>query len=199
MDDKKSLEKRKCTTPKFRASYANVFKPSKIDEKSDPKFNITMLFDEDDDLSALRKAAHYAAVEKWGKDKAAWPKKRRMPFRKGNEDKPDDKTYKDKIFVYASSKEESPPGVYDQRKKAITEESGDFYSGCYARAVLIAFHYKKAGNEGISFALRNVQKWEDGEKLSGNKGAADFDDALGNEIEDMEEFDEDEMGDDFLD
>lgn len=187
-DQKESLLKRKCTTPKFRASYANVFVPTAIEEGKDKKFNITMLFDKDDDLTTMRRAVRYAAIEAWGKDKTKWPRKRKMPFRDGDEDKPDNPEYVGKIFVYASCKLDKKPQVIDQRKKPITVDSGDFYSGCYARATLIAFHYKTAGNEGISFVLLNVQKWADGEKLAGKRDAAnDFDDSLEDEIEDIDD------------
>lgn len=193
MSDKKaSLLARKCVTPKFRASYVNVYKPTKATDEAKPKFNITMLFDKDDDLSALKKAVKYAAEEAWGKDKAKWPKKRKMPFRDGDEDKPDNPEYAGKIFVYASSREDNPPGVYDQKKKPILESDNNFKSGDYARASLIAFHYKTAGNEGISFTLQSVQKWETGEALGGKRGAEDFDEL---ESEEPEELDDDSDSD----
>lgn len=190
-DKNESLEARKCVTPKFRASYANVFVPTAIEEGQPKKYNITMLFDKTADLSELKRAVLYAAKEAWGPDQKKWPAKRRMPFRDGNVEKPDMPEYKDKIFIYASSKER--PGIVDQAKQSITEESGDFYSGCFARASLIAFHFKKAGNEGISFALQNLQKWSDGEKLGGKRSAAsDFDEIQTEETETV-----DDLGDDF--
>lgn len=196
-DKNKSVEARKCTTPKFRASYANVYVPTAIEEGQDKKYNIAMLYDADEDISAMKKAVRAAAVEAWGKDKEKWPKKRRMPFRSGDKDKPGNPEYAGKIFVSASCKE--APGVIDRRKKPITQESGDFYSGCFARATLIAFHYKKAGNEGISFALQNVQKLEDGDKLSGKRDAAgDFDDLEEEELDDDIDTDVSDDDDDFL-
>lgn len=199
-DKQESILKRKCVTPKFRGSYVNVFEPTAIDEDADKKFNITMLFDKDDDLKVMRRAVHNAAVEAWGKDKSKWPKKRRMPFRDGDEEKPDNPEYAGKYFVYASSKEDNPPGVYDQKKRPITAEMKKLKSGDYMRASLIAFHYKVAGNEGISFALLSVQKWEDGEALGGGRSADDFDDSLEDMEDEPETLDEDfdDEDDDFL-
>jgi len=138
-----------------------------MDEDSKPKFNITMLFDEDDDLTQMKLAVQSAAEEAWGKDKASWPKKRRMPFRSGTTDKPGNPEYEGKIFVFASANEDKRPSVVARDGATKLDSVDDFYSGCYARASLIAFHYKVKGNEGVSFALRGVQKWDDGEKFAG--------------------------------
>ena len=74
-------EVKKVLTPKFRVSFPNVFKAHSFNN-SDPFYSITMLFDKDTDISALKKIANAAKKEKWG-DKP--PKGLRSPFRDGNE------------------------------------------------------------------------------------------------------------------
>lgn len=169
-----TIEDKKCMTPEFRTSYPNVFK-AKSFEGQEPKYGLTMLFSKKADISKLKKAAFNAAVEKWGEDKAKWPKKLRLPFRDGDAEKADMKGYPGHIFVSASSKQK--PGVVDQRREAILDEQA-FYAGCYARATLIAFAYDRAGNVGVSFSLQNVQKLRDGERFSGRKAAEDEFDAV---------------------
>lgn len=168
------IEMKKAKTPKFRVSYPHVFEPNQMvvngTPQGEPKYSITMLFSKSEDLTVMKKAAHNAAVEKWGSDKSKWPKFTRQTFRDGDEEKPGDENYLDMFFVSAKSKKK--PGLVDQRLQPITAEN-DFYAGCYARATLIAYAYNTAGNVGVSFALQNIQKLEDGEALGGKRNASD--------------------------
>jgi hypothetical protein len=169
-EKKEKVEKKNdpkyCITPEFRASFPHVFKPYKNEESGEGKFQITMLFPKSTDLKAMKTACVAAAVEKWGADKAKWPKNLRLPFRDGNE-KADRDGYEGMIFVAATSK--TRPNVVDGKRSPITEEDGSFYAGCFGRASLRAFAYNTKGNVGISFGLQNIQKLRDGEPFSGRK------------------------------
>lgn len=155
---------KKCLTPKFRASFAHVFRPQPAQEEGkDPKYGITMLFDKGEDLSKLKAAAKEALVEKWGADKTKWPKNIRLPFR-DQEEKDFDGYVPGAIFVNATSKQR--PGLVDQHVNDIIDET-EFYSGCYARASIRAFAYDTKGNKGVAFGLNNIQKLADGEPLGG--------------------------------
>lgn len=167
--EKMPIEEKKAMTPEFRVSFPHVFEAHTGFEGQEPKFSIVMLFPKKVDLSALKKAAFNAAVEKFG-PKEKWPKNMRMPFRDGDE-KADLSGYEGTWFVTATSKQR--PGVINQKREPITKEDESFYAGCYARATLIAFAYDKAGNKGVSFSLQNVQKLRDGEQFSGRRAAAD--------------------------
>lgn len=168
--------KKKVLTPEFRASFPHLFEKHSF-ENQPGKYSIVMLYNKKIDLSSLKKAAHNAAVEKWG-PKEKWPKNLRMPFRDGNE-KTDLAGYENTIFVSASSKQK--PQVVGNKKvdgqfPRLEKDDGLFYPGCYARATLIAFAYDTMGNKGVSFALQNVQKLRDGEAFSGRKDAdSEFD------------------------
>jgi hypothetical protein len=164
----------KVMTPKFRVSFPNVFKAKAIEEGQDPKFSMAMLFDDEADLSAMKKAAQDAIKAKWP-DKSKRPKGLRNPFRDATE-KLQFEGYEEGItFVTASSKQK--PGLVDQQRDDILDYE-DFYAGCYARATLLAFPYDTMGNKGVSFLLSNIQKLADGEPLSGKTKAKDDFDAV---------------------
>lgn len=160
-----NIELKKCTTPKFRVSFPQLFEPKGF-EGQDPKYSVVMLFDKKTDLTPLKEAAFNAAKEKFG-EKSKWPKSFKMPFRDGDE-KADSKGYAGTIFVTATSKKR--PGVVNQKLEDVLDKE-EIYAGCYARAVLIAFAYDVSGNKGVSFSLKHVQKVGDGEKFSGGKSA----------------------------
>lgn len=158
-------------TPEFRVSFPAVFAPKAAAEGQEPKYSIVMLFDKATDISALKSAVVAAIVGKWGADKAKWPKGLRLPFRDGSEKEYEG--YENVTFVTASTKQR--PGLVDQNVQPIINPE-EFYGGCWARATVAAFAYDKAGNKGVSFGLRNVQKMRDGEAFSGrSKPESDFD------------------------
>lgn len=164
-------------TPEFRASFVSVFAPKAVLGSNEQKYSITMLFNKKDKkvmegLEKMKAAVKAVLVDKFGPDQAKWPKNLRLPFRKGEE-----KDYEgygpDVVFVTASSK--IKPGLVDHNVQPILDQN-EFYSGCYARATLSAYYYDKAGNKGVAFGLRNIQKIKDGEPFSGkNKPENDFD------------------------
>ena len=187
---------KKCMTPKARVSFPHVFEAHAMAEGQEKKFSCVFLFDKKTDLAPLKKAAHNAAVEKWGGDKTKWPKNLKQPFRDGDE-KSDLKGYAGTIYVTATSKKR--PGVVAADAQTPLTDDVDFYPGCYARATLIAFAYDTNGNKGVSFSLQNIQKLGDGEKFSGRKAASEEFDAVEDGSDDPSNFssgfdDDDEAG-----
>lgn len=165
MKDEKAT---KVKTPVFRVSFPAVFSPKENNMGGEPKFSITMLFDKNDaavmkGLEAMKAAVRAAVVEKWGADKAKWPKGLRLPFRDGTE-KDYDGYGPNVIFCSATSK--MRPQLFDQNVQPIMEPS-EFYGGCYAMASLNAYAYDVSGNRGVAFGLRGVQKVKDGEAFGG--------------------------------
>lgn len=163
----------KVLTGEFRISYPQVFEPKGFNGGT-PKYSIVMLFDKKSDLSGLKKAALTAMIDEFG-PKEKWPKKFRLPFRDGDEEKPGVDGYEGCIFISASSIDK--PGVVDAKfitgpdgkptTDEITKADGRLYAGCYARATLRAYGYDTAGNKGVSFGLLNIQKLRDGKPFSG--------------------------------
>ena len=157
----------KCLTPKFRLSFPSLFQKRAFDD-DDPKYELTMLFDSDADLSALERVVEIAIRDKWGKKP---PKGIRMPFRDGNEKEYDG--YEDTTFVKATSTRR--PGIVDLDLEDIIDPE-ELYAGCYCRASVVAYAYGGPGSKykpGVSFGLRNVQKLEDGEAFDGGSSAED--------------------------
>ncbi len=180
-------------TPLARVSYACLYKPKPAMKSStgvaqDPKFQCDLIFRAKADLTELRKAVFKAKVEKWGADKTKWPKKLHSPFKDGNEnaDKPE---YVGTTFITPTNK--NRPYVVDGQLQPITEQSGEFYSGCFVYAALTckAYDMKK---KGVTFYLEGVQKVKNGERFGA--GSSKPEDAF----QELEESDteEDEDSDD---
>lgn len=161
------------TTPKFRVSYPHVFKAQVNKLSGKEEYGVTALFEKGEDLSVLMKAAEDAMIKKWGKDKAQWPKNLKNPFRDQADraKNVDGKQVMPEGYVegaiFLNLKSKTRPGVVDQNVQAIIDET-QFYSGCYARASVTAYAYDQAGNRGVAFGLRNIQKMADGETLGGS-------------------------------
>lgn len=179
-------------TPKFRVSFPQVFEP-KAYQGQDPKYSLTMLFGEDADLGKLKAAAKAAVVEKYG-DKV--PKNFKTPFRKGEEKDHLDGYEEGITFVRATSTVE--PEVVDRGKEPLTSQR-DFYAGCYARAIVVPFCYDTAGNKGVSFGLRSVQKIADGAPFGAGGSLVDEFDELPDEDDGSAAAPEAAAGDGFLD
>ena len=158
-------------SPKFRAFYANVWEPRAMQEGKEPFYSVMMVFDKEaqatDEFKALKREAMKAAKEKFGEK---LPSNLRTPFRKGEEKLDTNGMEADFVFVNAKSKYQ--PGVVDQGARDIIDKDA-FYSGCYARATVMAYAYDVQGNKGIAFGLQNLQKLGEGEVLGGRKAAKD--------------------------
>lgn len=202
MSEKKT-DPQKCVTPMFRVSFPEVYKAKAYKDEKEPKFKLTMLFAKNADLSVMRKAVFAAKKAKFGPDKTKWPKMGANPvFRDGN-DKSDLDGYKDTIFVVAKNKHRPKvigPKFEDGEPVELTEESREFYAGCYARASLRAFVYGGPGTPykpGVSFSLESIQKLKDGEPFDGRQAPGDVFDEVDSGEDDEDNYEDgDEEGDD---
>lgn len=184
---KKDSNVRKVTTPQFRVAFASVFTPQTTEREdgteSKPKYSLVMIFDEDTDVSKMEKLAKAAAKEKWG-DKI--PRSARVsPFRDGGEKEDEGIEGFEEGMQFATASTFFRPGIVDKDLNPILDQE-DFYSGCYARATIVAYAYDQKGNKGVAFGLQNIQKLKDGESLTGRTSAEDdFE-----EVEDDDDWDE---------
>ncbi len=177
-------------TPTFRVSYPNVFVPKYNDLAKKNEYSVVALFAKGESLQVLEKAILAAAIKKWGEGtitkgvehkagnfyfktgKALLPI--RLPFRDQGEQKFDKNgapkempESNEKGAMYINLKSKNKPGLVDQQRQEIIDDS-TFYAGCYAKAAVSAFAYDQLGNKGISFGLQALQKVRDGEPL-GNR------------------------------
>lgn len=178
---------KKVVTPTFRASFVNVFEPRQNEQSGKLEYSVKMIFDKDADLTGLKEIIKEAIRNKWGTNP---PKSLKMPLRDGNESDLD-KYPEDENKIIANAKSVAyPPGIIDGRTKQEIIDPKEFYSGCYARASVVAYAYDNV-SKGVAFGLQNILKIKDGEPLV-NRASAESDFA-GIMDELVEEIDNDDI------
>lgn len=160
-------------TQVFRVSYPHIFKPTNFPGQ-EPKYAVTMLFPKTTDLKDLKALAKEAIEQKWP-DPTKRPKDLKHPFRDGDVEKPDVTGYEGMVFIKASSLRKPP--AFDENCQPLMSED-ELYPGCYARALVQAFAYSTAGNNGVSFSLQGIQFVKDGEPFDGRPSDKDIQDAF---------------------
>lgn len=148
------------TTSEFRVLWPHLFKPSAPTgvKNAEPKYSMSLLFENSQDVDSLRALADKAIKAKWG-SKA--PHNLMLPFSNAV-DKNVDCEKEDAVLVKTSSSYQ--PVVFDINFDNMTNPN-DFYSGCYARAQLKAAAYDSGANKGVIFYLLSTKKTKDGERL----------------------------------
>lgn len=164
----------KVITSKVRFSYAHVFEPTAIEEGQEKKYSVSLIIPKSDTkLIDKIKAAIKAALEE-GKAKFGGkiPTNYKNPLRDGDEERPDDENYENSYFINANSSRK--PGLVDANLDPILDKD-EFYSGCYGRASVNFYAFNVSGNKGVAVGLNNLQKLEDGVRLSGGGASAEED------------------------
>ncbi|MEX6014803.1 DUF2815 family protein [Mammaliicoccus sciuri] len=175
----------KVITGKVRTSFVHIFEPHAMEEGQEKKYSMSIIIPKSDTKTiekienAIEAAKEQGKAEKFG---GKVPPKLKTPLRDGDEEHPDDPAYKDSFFLNASSKQ--APGVIDQNKIKLTD-STTVYSGCYVRVSINFYPFAVSGNKGIAAGLNNIQKWADGEPLSGASTAEDDFDELDMDEDDL--------------
>lgn len=146
----------------MRLSFPNIFRPGKaMEEGKEPKYGVTLLFPRGADVSLLRREAEAAAAEKFGAD---WKSRRlTFPFRDQSE-KQFAGFEAGCLFLNATSTRR--PGVVDRAGAQLTDPD-TLYPGVWALVTLRPFAYDSKLKKGVAFGLQNVQKFAEGERLSG--------------------------------
>jgi hypothetical protein len=160
-------------TPEFVASFPVLFTPKVNDLNGKEEYSVVALFKKGENLSALKAAAQDAIIEKFGPDKARWPKNLRSPFRDQGELERDgvqpDRTEPGAIFLRLKTTRK--PGIVDEALQDVIDPH-KIYGGCVLRATVRAYAYSQAGNNGVSLALVNVQFLRDGEPFGAARVSA---------------------------
>lgn len=166
-------------TGRVRLSYLNVVTARAMDEGETPKFSTAVLVPKkingktNPDIAKIDAAIEAAKLQ--GKSKkygGTIPAKLKLPWRDGDEEKPEDEAYAGHLFFNASNTRK--PILLGADKRPLENES-DLYSGCYARLVINLFPF--AGkSKGVAVSLESILKLEDGESLGG--GIVTYDDAV---------------------
>ena len=164
--------KTKVITGKVRFSYAHVWEPKAISEGDTPKYSVALLIPKTETATIKAIEAAVKAAKEEGKVKFGGkiPANLKLPLRDGDDERPDDENYQGCMFINANTT--NKPGIIDAKKLPITNQE-DFYSGCYGRASINFYAFNVNGNRGIAAGLGNLQKLEDGDRLSGGSTAED--------------------------
>ena len=168
------------TTPECVLSYLNIFEARAMDEKSEPKFSVTLIFLDGTDISEMKREVARVLTEKWGSKTKGMLKSGalRLPFRSD----PDDVASKGYPLgsTFVNVRTLNQPGVVtiypdpnnDGKPLPLTDRS-QAYPGVIARVTLDAYAYDTAGNRGATFGLGNIQIVRDGDRLDGRAPATD--------------------------
>ena len=177
---------RKIVTPIFRASYVSLLEPKET-QNGGWCYEITMIFDAEDNLDDLKALFVEAVQERW---KGNPPKTGvGSPFRRGewkSESYPAgfdlDKypEYEGKVVVAARSYTKKltngafdlskQPGIVGPDGKGILDyQRQPLYSGMFGRAE-ISMYVPQKGEPRVAVGLHNFQKCYDGESLGGSNG-----------------------------
>lgn len=159
-----------------RISYVHLKEPTKFEDGSEPKYDVTFLIPKDHpDVAKINKAiraAYDANKESLFKGMPLTSNKMWNPLRDGDEwieEHPEAVEYEGMYFLKASSK--SQPAVFDKDKQDIFDLD-TVYSGCYCRGVIACYPFNNK-SKGHGFYLNSVMFMEDGEKLGGYTASAD--------------------------
>jgi len=183
------MESNPCTITigPVRFSYLQCFKPKAIEEGQTPKFSVSAIIPKKDKatIAKLQKAIETAKVNgkesKWG---GKTPATLKMPLRDGDEERPDDETYKGALFINCHAT--TRPGVVDANRNAIIDEE-EIGSGDYGYVNISLYPYASGGAKGVAAGFNHIMKTKTGDRLSGrvsvdsafegielNEGAADL-------------------------
>lgn len=151
-----------------RLAWPALYVPKKAPESDKEMFSCALLIKKDDaeTIANLKRAREAAIAAKFG---GTAPARLKSTIRDGDEY--EDENMKGHLVLNVSSKYQ--PGVVDRRGQAIID-STEVYSGCYVRASIYSYGWEHAtGGKGISFGLKHIMKWEDGEPMGGFSSAED--------------------------
>lgn len=163
--------KTKVITGKVRFSYANVFEPKSANDDAEPKYSVALLIPKSDVVTIAAINAAVEAAKELGKASkfgGKVPVGIKLPLRDGDIEKPDDENYAGCYWINASSA--NKPGIVDADLNKLMDRD-DFYSGCYGRASINFYPFNISGNKGVACGLNNLQKLEEGGRLSGGASA----------------------------
>lgn len=173
---------RRLHSPEGTGMFVHIFtarqkKDSKGNPKGDPKFQLTLVGDEDTDWEAMKAAAQKVGEEKFGPRfmKLVDSGKMNWPFR-DNADREDDETGErrapfDVDGEHVSFSCNEKPGFVDEDAEDIIDKK-EAYNGMKCRVSCRPYAYDNE-SKGVAFWLVNVQKTGPGERLSGDPDAKD--------------------------
>ena len=166
-----------------KLSYCYIYEKTSINGGAE-KYSCSVLIPKDDKvtLDAIKKAIDYV-IKNNDKFSAKERSTLNLPLHDG--DQKGDESYAG--YYYLNAKSDVKPTLFDQNAKVVTDTE-TFYSGCYARVILLFYAYSKGGNKGIGVGLGDMQKVRDGKNLTGKVSGMSAFTSLGGSDEETEDF-----------
>lgn len=177
----------KLNTPVCTLAYPKLATPDAMNEGDTKQYSVELIFDTDEDLSALTTATRDAAQEKWG---SKIPKVLKRPIRDGDACR-ESEAYAGRKFMAARSKSKPkcyikdasgkivlvdtlvPAGLDPAEREAAVKAKVEeiFYPGCKVVVNVTAAAFD-TGSNGLKFYLNAVMFVADGERLGGSGGSS---------------------------
>ena len=167
------LSKNEIVTEPVRLAFPALFEPKPtMKGGTDLKYQATLLFPPDYDMTGLVECVKAAMVEKWGKTIKLVGKNN--PLRKVDDlDEDNRATGYEEGWRFINAKSGYQPSVIDQKKQEVIDAKR-IYPGMWCRFHLTAFAWEHAqGGKGVSFSVNAVQLVRDDDRLDGRKTAKD--------------------------
>lgn len=162
-------------------SYPDLHQPKPFKGKT--YYRTDILFDQDDaQLAVLKKKIHEVRVKTWGADKTEWPEGAKKRFIQDGNEREDQKTYEDKMYVSVSTQQ--PVSVIDPKGKAFS--AAMVKGGMFAKVAVCLSPWDNEGEEGMSIYLQAVMVDTTKEKLAGFGGGKSANQLFGLDSEEDE-------------
>lgn len=184
-------------TPEAILSYPHLFEPQ-VDRKGKEKYGCALVFPEGTDISAMKKAAVGVLVDRFGKEKTKELLKTQaddlLPFRNDWEKKgyPEGSVFMNVRTTRKPGIVSTVPDPKNNGRPMVIDDPDEMYPGARVRASIRPFWYDVDGNRGVSFALNNLQKVGEGDRLDNFVAAADEFDADEDAVADLDDLTEPE-------
>jgi hypothetical protein len=187
--------KKSLVTPLAILSYPHLHQPQAPQNgKGNPKYSCALVFtpevlateDGKARFTAIQKAALEAGKAKFGDKFDALLKS--DSFKKGFRTDAESKGYP-AGSIYINVRTEQQPGMVmgDLTKIPADKIKTELYAGAIVRASIVAFAFDRDGGKGIGFALNNIQKIRNGERLDNRVDASkEFEADLSQQPEDLD-------------
>jgi len=155
------------TSPIGRVAFPHLSKARQMNKEAKFKFSVTIVWDENVDLSKIREVVDALIKEKYPK---RVPENFRYPLRDGTTKI--DKETGEQLEGFAETdtyadfwkyEEKGTVPVVDAQRNDLLP--GDVYAGMLGRVLFRPFLYDVSGNVGAGFGLEAVQKSGDGEAI----------------------------------
>lgn len=165
----------KCVTPVGRVAYPHLFKARKRNEKTEPRYSVSLVFDETQDLTAFKDAVRACIREEYPN---GVPAGFSSPFKSGA-NRIDEEgnqiegfkatdTYVEFWRYEANGRQPTVGPDRDSEGNLVELNPADVYAGCQGRVSFRPYCWGKGqdhGNKGVNCGLEAFQKTGDGKAI----------------------------------